>query len=57
VNIWYGIKDLSSVAQFHDLVGRFLEARTADDNPGAALSPARLLPSEQGNLPERYEQV
>jgi tRNA-dihydrouridine synthase B len=55
----YGIKELSSATQFHDLVGRFLEVRTADDDAGVSLSPApaRLLPAEHGNLRERYEQV
>ncbi len=55
----YGIKGLSSVAQFHDLVGRFVESRMADGDAGVSLAPtpARLLPSEHGNLSEHYEQV
>lgn len=55
----YGIKGLSSVAQFHDLVGGFLVTRAMSDDASALLSPtpALLLPAEPGNLPERYEQV
>jgi tRNA-dihydrouridine synthase B len=55
----FGIKELSSVTQFHDLVGRFLETRDMDGKDVASLSPlhASPLPSECGNVRESHEQV
>ena len=55
----FGIKELSSVTQFHDLVGRFLEARNMDGKDVVSLSPlyASPLPSERGNVRESHEQV
>jgi tRNA-dihydrouridine synthase B len=55
----HGIKELSSVAQFHDLVCGFLKERSLDDKAVGDLSfvSARPLLSEHGNFRESYEQV
>jgi tRNA-dihydrouridine synthase B len=55
----YGIKELSSATQFHDLVGRFLEARNTGDKVVEPHSPlhAHLLSFERGHGRESHEQV
>lgn len=55
----HGIKELSSMVQFHELVGRFLETRSPDDKEVESLSPLSLrpLPSERENFRESHEQV
>jgi nifR3 family TIM-barrel protein len=54
-----GIKELSSVTQFHDLVGNFLETRSPDDKEVESLSPSDLhpLPPGGGNFRESYGHV
>lgn len=55
----FGIKELSSVAQFHDLVGGFLKERNLEDTAVASLAllPSSLLPLENGQARESREYV
>lgn len=55
----FGIKELSSVAQFHDLVGGFLKERNLEGKAVASLSFPHLplLPGEKGQVRESHEHV